>query len=159
MYSNHRVCKQRLDESSQWTCNRKSPRMNSKWERSPHMNIPGNIPHGPAYHRDVEYWGPPGICPLDQLPAPVAWTSYCRCSPLSAITLSALLNFGPVLFTYRNGHWGQTHLLHGIKITKRRWLSWLPWSFSPHSPLPFPSHLSWSLIMSCLVVFDFWGFK
>ena len=90
MYSNHRVCKQPLDESSQWTCNRKSPRMNSKWERSPHMNILGKIPHGPTYHRDVEYWGPPEICPLDQPPAPVAWTSYClRLTLVSHHTVSS----------------------------------------------------------------------
>ena len=37
--------------------------------------------------------------------------------------------------------------------------SWLSWSFSLHSHTPFPSHLSWSLITSCVVVFDLWGFK
>ena len=37
--------------------------------------------------------------------------------------------------------------------------SWLPWPFSLHSHPPSPSHLSWSLITSCVVVLDFWGFK
>ena len=98
-----------------------------KFYMDPHITEMWSI----GAHRESAHWISYQLLWLGH---PIAWGS-----PLSAHTLLALLNFGPVLFTYRKSHWGQTHLLlHGIKITKRRRLSWLPWSFSPHSHTPFP---------------------
>ena len=120
----------------------------------------GNSVWTPTY--TVEMWSKRSarILRLDSLPVPVPWTSTAWGAPLSAVTQPTLLKLCFCFFTYRESHWDQTHPLpHGIKINNMKTTFLVP---DEHAPslftlmLPLPSHLSWSLIMSCLVVFDFW---
>ena len=124
------------------------------------MDILGEIPHGhPPISQSCGLVKSTRILTLDQLPAPVPWTAYrLRLTPVGRHTITStkplLLFYSP---TERVSD--QTrHLLRGIEIRNMRTTFLVP---DEHAPslftlmLPLPSHLSWSLIMSCLVVFDF----
>ena len=132
-------------------------------KRSHHIYILGKIPQGLQHHRDVEYWGPPGFWhwisyQLLYPGQPTAWSS-----PLSAVTELTLLNLW----------FCSTHLQ---KECLRPDPSSSPWNQDQQHEDDFPgpwvtrsftlhthslSHLvsTGQLIMSCLVAFDFWGYK
>ena len=144
-------------------CEITDPRFNSKWERSHHTYLLGKL-HGSQHQRNVECWGPPGFCSLDQLPAHVPWTYYClRLTPVSHHRVDFTKPL--VLFYSLTERVTETrHVLFCMesRSATQRQLHWflmnMILSLFPLT-LPFPSPLFWSLIMPCMMVFDFWGFK
>lgn len=140
-----------------------APRIDPQWERFPDICILGKaVPHGPHTLQKCGVLRSTRFLTLDQLPAPVPWTSYClRLTPASRHTLNCTKPW-VLFYSPTESHWYQTHL-HGIKINNTDWDTFpgssLTWSFSLHMHTVFPSHPSWSLMASYLVVFDFWGFK
>ena len=128
---------------------------------TPHAHLGGDSTWTPTYitemwssevHQDSHIGSATSSCTLDSL-QPEAHP----CQPSHNQLYSTS---GSVLFTYRKSHWDQTrHLLRGIKINNMKTTFLVPDECDPSLftlILPLPSHLSWSLIMSCLVVFDFW---
>lgn len=124
-----------------------------KFYMDPHITEMWSI----GAHRESAHWISYQLLWLGH---PIAWGS-----PLSAHTLLALLNFGPVLFTYRKSPRDQTGpFLHRIKVSNTKTIFLVPHQHHPSLfmlILPFPSHLSWLVTNheTGLVVFDFWRFK
>ena len=99
---------------------------------------------GTCHLRDVEYWRPPGFCPLHPLPAPVPWTACClRLTPVSHHTVTStkllILFYSPTESlrpVTSSSAWNQDQQ-HKDDFPA----SWLTGSFSLHIHTLFPVSL------------------
>lgn len=137
------------------------PTFDLKWENLPQVYILRKILHGPPpTSQRYAVVRSTGILTLDHLPTPVPWTaSSLRFTPVSCHTINStkplLLFYSPTETVSETRH---MLICMKSRSTTQKQLSWFLINMillSSHATLPFPSHPSWSLITSCLVVFDF----
>lgn len=110
-----------------------APRIDPQWERFPDIHPERDSTWTSHTLQKCGVLRSTRFLTLDQLPAPVPWTSYClRLTPAQPIHINCTKPW-VLFYSPTESHWYQTHL-HGIKINNTDWDTFpgssLTWSFS-----------------------------